>query len=117
MLKQSLALAMGLLLASAPAYGGEALCKRYARGGQFGTFSATGDMISTRSLHTATLLKDGRVLLVGGANSEGKFLSSAEIYHPGKRRFIATGSMSSPRMGGSRNAASGWSRSDCRRRE
>jgi uncharacterized protein (TIGR03437 family) len=43
-----------------------------------GTFSPTGDMTTGRINHTATLLPDGMVLILGGDNS----LSSAEIYHP-----------------------------------
>ncbi|MCX7429647.1 MAG: hypothetical protein NTY17_01335 [Planctomycetia bacterium] len=67
-----------------------------------GTFSATGEMTSARSLHTATLLSDGRVLLAGGAGAGGDsatVLSTAEIYSPGSRTFAATGSMSTPRLG------------------
>jgi len=57
-----------------------------------GTFSATGPMTTPRSQHSATLLTDGRVLIVGGA-----FLASAEIYDPSTSAFSATGSMSTPR--------------------
>lgn len=39
-----------------------------------GTFSATGDMTTARAFHVATLLPDGRVLILG--------LSSAELYDP-----------------------------------
>jgi len=57
-----------------------------------GTFTATGPMTTPRSQHSATLLTDGRVLIVGGA-----FLASAEIYDPSTSAFSATGSMSTPR--------------------
>ncbi|MGO9261720.1 MAG: kelch repeat-containing protein [Bryobacteraceae bacterium] len=43
-----------------------------------GIFSPTGDMTTGRINHTATLLLDGTVLILGGDNS----MSSAEIYHP-----------------------------------
>lgn len=44
-------------------------------------FEATGNLKSPRAEHTATLLKDGRVLILGGY-SEGQALSSAEIIDP-----------------------------------
>lgn len=55
-----------------------------------GTFSATGKMTTARTLHTATLLKSGKVLLAGGASTTG---SSAELYDPATGTFTATGSM------------------------
>jgi hypothetical protein len=36
-----------------------------------GTFSATSDTTTSRDLHTATLLADGKVLIVG--SGEGKY--------------------------------------------
>ena len=52
-----------------------------------GTFTPTGDMNFARADHTATLLNDGTVLVVGGANLIGppnnytvNVLSSAELY-------------------------------------
>jgi hypothetical protein len=45
------------------------------------TWAATSDMIQTRLGHTATLLPDGRVLVVGGAGSE--LQAAAELYDPG----------------------------------
>jgi hypothetical protein len=50
-----------------------------------GTFSPTGDMTTVRARHTATLLPDGRVLIVGG--------TSAELYDPSTGTFTATGGM------------------------
>jgi hypothetical protein len=41
-----------------------------------GVFTPTGSMTRSRELHTATLLRDGRVLIAGGA------LASAELYTP-----------------------------------
>ncbi|MGH9763268.1 MAG: Kelch repeat-containing protein, partial [Blastocatellia bacterium] len=45
--------------------------------------------------HTATLLRDGRVLIAGGYN--GDYLSSAEVYDPAANRFTPAGRMTMPR--------------------
>jgi hypothetical protein len=70
-----------------------------------GKFFATGDMLTPRNGHIATLLDDGRVLIAGGEAPEpvgimGQFaqLRSAEIYDPEKRKFEATDSMRSARQ-------------------
>ena len=44
-----------------------------------GFWGLAGDLITARSQHTATLLKDGRVLIAGGM-SDDEALASAEIY-------------------------------------
>jgi hypothetical protein len=59
-------------------------------------FTRVGDMITGRSGHTATLLKDGRVLIAGGASGLDP-LYTAELYDPATRTFTATGSMSASR--------------------
>ena len=58
-----------------------------------GTFTATGDMTTARSSHTATLLSDGRVLITGGFGQPPRYLSSAEIYDPSSGTFTATSGM------------------------
>ena len=55
-----------------------------------GTFTATGDMTLARSDHTATLLPDGRILIVGGSSDRP---ASAELYDPDSGTFTATGDM------------------------
>jgi hypothetical protein len=45
-----------------------------------GTWTATVRMIEARYGHTATLLSDGTVLVVGGFSSSGSPLASAELY-------------------------------------
>src|ERR1035437_3553433 len=61
-----------------------------------GTFGVTGSMSTPRGGATATLLADGRVLVVGGHNSES-VLASAELFSPVTDSFRATGSMTMPR--------------------
>ncbi|MGQ0520892.1 MAG: DUF7948 domain-containing protein [Actinomycetota bacterium] len=71
-----------------------------------GTWSATGTMATSRYLHSAHLLRDGRVLVAGGRFCASpppascdftQFTASAEIYDPATGAFTATGSMSVPR--------------------
>jgi hypothetical protein len=45
-------------------------------------WSQTDAMLSVRSNHTATLLKDGRVLVTGGSVANAQYLATAEIYTP-----------------------------------
>jgi len=45
-----------------------------------GNFAATGAMTTARSAHTATLLGNGKVLVVGGMDVNGNALASAELY-------------------------------------
>jgi hypothetical protein len=63
------------------------------------TFAATGSMSDARWLHTATLLQDGRVLIVGGAHGIGiddMSLNTAEIYDPTSGTFALTASLANP---------------------
>ena len=63
-----------------------------------GNFTATGDMNSARHMHTATLLPNGKVLLVGGCfQNGGPGQASAELYDPATAAFSSTGSMTTPR--------------------
>ena len=55
-----------------------------------GRFARTGAMKWGRSAHTATRLRDGRVLVTGG-NTPDRVLRSAEIFDPRRGRFSATG--------------------------
>ena len=58
-----------------------------------GTWSATGSMGMTRSSHTATLLPDGRVLVVGRMGVS----SSVEVYDPALGTWSSTGSLEQAR--------------------
>ena len=60
-------------------------------------FVNTGDLISARSFHAATLLRNGKVLAAGGLGSSGS-LTSAELYNPKSRTWSATGSLITARF-------------------
>src|SRR5271166_5912276 len=63
-----------------------------------GTFSATGSMSTPREGHTATMLRDGRVLIVGGSPNGVHTSGSAEIYDPSSGGFSLTGRLNQPRV-------------------
>lgn len=56
-----------------------------------GTWSPTGNMTTPRVNHTATLLRDGRVLVAGGGNTA--VLYTAELYDPTSGTWTPTGPM------------------------
>lgn len=72
-----------------------------------GTFTATGRMARGRWLHTATVLNDGRVLLVGGqpTNCTGaggcnpEALNTAELFDPASGAITPTGTLHFSRYG------------------
>jgi hypothetical protein len=84
-----------------------------------GTFVSTGKMITPRTNHTATLLRDGRVLIAGGfyvdSLNKRTFLDSAELYDPATGTFTATGSMTTSWMWHTATFAVRWTSSDRRR--
>jgi N-acetylneuraminic acid mutarotase len=63
-----------------------------------GSWTATGNLNEARTYHTATLLPDGSVLVVGGLNSAGSSLASAELYDPSSGSWTVTGQLIDARV-------------------
>ena len=64
-----------------------------------GKWTATGNLLQARWDHTATLLPDGRVLVVGGQSNPRDQLDSAELYDPSSGQWTRTASMHKVRSG------------------
>jgi LPXTG-site transpeptidase (sortase) family protein len=62
----------------------------FAAGGEW---TLTGSMNIARDSHTATLLQNGKVLVVGGRTDLSTYLSSAELYDPSTGTWLNTGSL------------------------
>jgi WD40 repeat protein len=65
--------------------------------GDAGSFSPTGSLALPRTFHSATLLPDSRVLIVGGTIAPGQNSRTAEVWDPGTGAFSPTGSLARPR--------------------
>ncbi len=62
-------------------------------------WSATGSLGTARIYgHTATLLANGKVLVVGGGTPGNRLTDSAELYDPATGQWSATGSLITPRF-------------------
>ncbi|HKD80049.1 MAG TPA: kelch repeat-containing protein [Candidatus Angelobacter sp.] len=64
-----------------------------------GQLVPTGNTTVARFSHTATLLRNGEVLVAGGMARNGFWLDSAELYDPSSGRFTSTGRLHSRRGG------------------
>jgi len=86
---------LSLATASATAGGGTALV------GSSGTglWTQAASLATGREEHTATLLRNGKVLIAGGTDGRGKVLASAELYDPVRDRWTPAGSMGETRIG------------------
>ena len=62
------------------------------------TFAPTGSMAASRVGHTATVLPDGRALVVGGAGPEGD-AAQAELWDPQSSVFSPAGTLKNARIG------------------
>jgi formylglycine-generating enzyme required for sulfatase activity len=68
------------------------------------TWAATGSMSTSRANHTATLLTNGKVLVVGGGGYGGSgtsynILAKAELFNPSISSWTQTGELSTARFG------------------
>ena len=92
-------LATGGGIESGPAYTATASAEIYDSVG--GGWSLTAPMAVARARHTATLLQDGEVLVVGGATTyhgtAGSVTSTAEIYDPRSSAWRTVARMPKPR--------------------
>src|SRR5207244_635894 len=66
-----------------------------------GTWSATASLVQARFFHTATLLRDSRVLVAGGWDDDlfQDSIASAELYDPVSATWSRTGAMVAKRDG------------------
>jgi Kelch motif len=64
-----------------------------------GSFQTAGNMTIGRSGHTATLLKNGKLLIAGGWTGRYNLRRSAELYDPATGVFTPTGNMVIERAG------------------
>src|SRR5438552_1737434 len=63
-----------------------------------GRWRATGDLVTARELHRATLLPNGQVLVAGGIGADySTGLASAELYDPATGLWTETDSMNTGR--------------------
>jgi Kelch motif/Galactose oxidase, central domain len=64
-----------------------------------GTVVPAAPMLEARSGHSATLLRDGKVLIAGGMKRNQDFYRTAELYDPATGKFSSTGAMNVARVG------------------
>lgn len=65
----------------------------FSRSRATGRIVRVASMHDRRADHSSTLLPDGRVLIAGGMEENGKFLDSAELFDPRDDSFVAVANM------------------------
>jgi hypothetical protein len=63
-----------------------------------GTWNSTGSLAVARAYHTATLLQNGLVLVVGGWDANFDPIKTAELYDPVTETWTLTGELNVPRL-------------------
>ena len=61
-----------------------------------GSWTTTGSLSVARDFQTATLLSDGRVLVVGGNGTTGR-IAQAEVYNPAAGKWTSAGTLTNAR--------------------
>jgi N-acetylneuraminic acid mutarotase len=74
------------------------LCLAVPQAALAGSWTLTAPLATPRWAHTATLLSNGKVLVVGGTSTGNNFLGSAELYDPATRSWTAATPLSVPRQ-------------------
>jgi hypothetical protein len=95
LLNDGTVLVAGGAISSSPYVTASAELYNPAIGGSFTTLAFT--LNTARDQHTATLLNNGMVLIVGGYNTSSGTLASAELYDPVAQTFTLTGSLNAAR--------------------
>jgi hypothetical protein len=87
----------GKVLVAAGSYGGVLLASAELYDSVSGVWSETGSLFAARTTHTATLLPNGTVLVVGGYTEKAVYLASAELYDPSTGRWLDTARLNTGR--------------------
>lgn len=62
-----------------------------------GVWYPSGSLVTPRNAHTATLLKNGKVLVTGGIDLNGQLTAASELYDPAAGTWTPTGSLATAR--------------------
>lgn len=96
-MRRGLLASLALILAMATGIAGTGALSVPASG-PTGTWSKVASLVTGRVKHTATLLHDGNVLIVGGLDRANNALASTEIYNPTTNRWTSARSLRTARL-------------------